>query len=347
MDSADNHGKTEHGHEGKSQQGGNVHEHSWQDAGDKKIRNSVFLALLFGFLGLVFLFVSGAEFFSENFLLIAVLLVFLFLIWKYDYILQLKEYERAVVYTFGRARGVVGPGWAFILPPIQSYAKVDLRTTVFDVPPQNVVTKDGVEVKIDALIYLRVKKDKESVLKSVLEVKDYKTASRSYVVALLRDVLGNINLADVVSSIDQIDMTLKAGLEKISDSWGVGVDTVKIQEVKIPETVLQAMHEEKAAAQQKLASFQRAEAHEREISAVRHATENLSDKSLAYYYVKAIEELGKGSSTKFVLPLELTKLVEAFTNKQVPQAQIENFLRSTSAQGVSEKPKKSRGKEKK
>lgn len=294
---------------------------------EHKVRNSVFLALLLGFFGIVFVFFFGATFLFENAVWIAILIVFLFLVWKYDYVLQLTEYERAVVFTLGRVSGVVGPGWVAVFPPIQSYTKVDTRTKVIDIKPQSVVTSDGVEVMIDALLYIKVGKDKDSVLKSVLEVEDYETAAKSYVHALLRDVIGSITLTDLISSIEQMSVRLKSNLEKIAARWGVTVESVKIQEVKIPPTVLQAMHDEKAATQQKLAAFQKAEAHEREILAVKQAAENLSDKALAYYYVKALEEIGKSGSTKLVLPLEVTRLLESFTQKKISSDELESAFK--------------------
>ena len=294
---------------------------------DKRIRDSVFLAVLVGLAVLAGIFFLGAGFIFDNLILIVALLLFAYLGFKYDYLLKLKEYERAVVFTFGRASGVSGPGWVFVFPPFQSYDKVDLRQKVLDVPPQTVVTKDSVALQVDALIYLNIKRDKESILKAVLEVQDVETAAKKYVVASIRDVVGNISLDDLISNIENMNKLLKTELEKIATAWGVNVEAVKLQSVDIPKIVLDAMLEEKAAAQRKLARFQEADAHEKEIEAVRDAAENLSDKALAYYYIKALEKIGESSSTKFVLPMELTRLAESISSQKLSDEQLERLFK--------------------
>ncbi|MBI4044769.1 MAG: SPFH domain-containing protein [Candidatus Diapherotrites archaeon] len=294
---------------------------------EKRIRDSVFLAVLLGLAVLAGVFFVGAGFIFDNLMLIVAVLLFAYLGFKYDYLIKLKEYERAVIFTFGRTSGVSGPGWVFVFPPFQSFEKVDLRQKVLDVPPQTVVPKDSVSLQVDALIYLNIKRDKESILKSVLDVQDVEDAAKKYVVASLRDVVGNISLTDLISNIEDMNRLLKTQLEKIATAWGVNVEAVKLQSVDIPKVVLDAMLEEKPATQKKLARFEEAEAHQREIEAVRNAAENLSDKALTYYYIRALEKIGQSSSTKFVFPMELTRLAESITNKKMSGAEIESLFK--------------------
>ena len=262
----------------------------------------------------------NADFLLSNFYWLILLGVFLYVIWKYDFILQLVDYERAVIYRFGKINRVGGPGWTFVWPIIESYVIVDLRTKTIDVERQDVVTKDGIELNVDAIIYLKVKKDRQSVVNSVIEVEDYANASRLFVISSIRDVMGAMVLSEVISHIDIINAQIKENLEKISQEWGVAVDSVEIKDVQIPKIVLDAMHEEKAAVQQKLARMERALAHKAEIEAVKEAAKDLDENALSYYYIKAIENMSKGKGSKIFFPAEFSKLAQVFSSSQLMKA---------------------------
>ena len=274
----------------------------------------IFLAIIV--LGLMMLAtaVSYVDFILSNILWVAILLLFLYIIYQYDFLLQLLDYERAVIFRFGKIHRVGGPGWAFLWPIIETSKFVDLRTKTIDVDKQEVVTKDSIELMVDAIIYLKVKKDSQSVVNSVIEVEDYVRASQLYVVSALRDVIGSMELSEVISNIEVLNMRIKEALEKISVGWGIAVDGVEIKDVQIPDTVLNAMHEEKAAVQQKLARMERALAHKAEIQAVGEAAAGLDDKALAYYYIKAIDNMSKGKGSQVFFPAEFSKLAGAFSN---------------------------------
>ena len=274
----------------------------------------VFFVLVAAVIGLVILTLTMQEFIIANIVWVIILLVFVWIIYKYDFILQLVDYERAVVYRFGRVHRVGGPGWAWVWPIIEKYALVDLRVKTIDVPKQHVVTKDGVEVVVDAIVYLKVKKDSQSVVNSVIEVEDYVHASQLFIVSSLRDVIGSMLLSEVISNIEIINANIKENLEEISKNWGIIVEAIEIRDVEIPETVINAMHEEKAAVQQKLARMERALAHKAEIEAVKEAASGLDDKALAYYYIKAIENMSNSKGSKVFFPSEFSKLAESFTN---------------------------------
>lgn len=314
---------TEHSHEETH----SVHTAHEVHVEDKSIRDSIFLAVLVGLAILAGLFFLGAGFIFDNLWWIILILLLAYLGFKYDYLVKLKEYERAVIFTLGRTSGVSGPGWIFLFPPFQSYEKVDLRQKVLDVPPQTVVTKDSVALQVDALIYMNIKRDKESILKAVLDVQDVETAATKYVVASLRDVVGNITLTDLISNIEDMNRLLKTKLETIATAWGVNIEAVKLQSVEIPKVVLDAMLEEKAAAQKKLARFQEADAHEKEIEAVRDAAQTLNDKALAYYYIKALEKIGQSSSTKFIFPMELTRLADSLSKQKFSEEELEQLFK--------------------
>ncbi|MAG21869.1 MAG: hypothetical protein CL943_01005 [Candidatus Diapherotrites archaeon] len=271
----------------------------------------VFIFLILFGITLAFVFFANADVFMQNILWIGLIALFLLVLWKSDFLLLLKEYERAVIMRFGKVKRVGGPGWCLMLPGIEAATIIDCRTQTIDVPKQDVVTKDSIELKIDAVIYLKVKSDPQSVINSVIEIEDYKEAVKLYIVSAIRDVIGSMDLPAVIASTDILETKLKMEAAKISAGWGVEVVSVDIKDVDIPKIVLDAMHDEKAAIQRKLARMESAQAHMAEIDAVRKAAESLSDKALAYYYIRALEKLGAGKSTKIIFPMELSKLAEA------------------------------------
>jgi len=281
-----------------------------------------FIALIFI---LLLAFLSNINLFMQNMFWLAILAVFLLSVWKFDFILLLKDYERAVIMRFGKVNRVGGPGWTVVLPGIETPTVIDLRTQTIDVPKQDVITKGNIELKVDAVIYLKVKKDSQSVINSVVEIEDYKQAIRLYVISTIRDIVGNMELAEVTANMPVLQQKIKESAAKISAGWGIEVVSVDLKDVDIPPTVLDAMHAEKAAIQKKFARMESAKAHMAEINAVKQAAEGLSDKALAYYYIQALEKLGEGKSTKFFFPMELTKLAEAvggsFAGKASPDVE--------------------------
>lgn len=274
----------------------------------------VFLGIILIVLAFLVALVAYKDFLVQNVLWVVLGVVVLYIIWRYDFILQMLDYERAVIFRFGKVNRVGGPGWAIIWPVIETYAKVDLRTQAIDVPKQEVVTKDSIELMIDAVIYMKVRKDNQSVVNAVIEVKDYVEAARLFVVSALRDVVGSTYLSDVLSNIEDLNTEVKIRLEEISKDWGIAIDSVEIKDVQIPDTVLQAMHEEKAAVQEKLARMERALAHKAEIQAVKEAAADLDEKALAYYYIRAIESMSKGKGSKIFFPAEFSRLAESFSS---------------------------------
>jgi regulator of protease activity HflC (stomatin/prohibitin superfamily) len=281
------------------------------------IKYVIFLVLIFITLFLITMAIQYSEVLLTNILWLFLLAAFGYIVWKYDMILQLLDYQRAVIYRFGKVNRVGGPGWTFVWPVIEETDLVDLRVKTIDVPKQDVVTKDGIEVSIDAIIYIKVKKDNQSVVNSIIEVEDYIVASQLLVTATLRDVIGSMVLSELISNIEIVNAKLKEALEHTSKNWGIAVESVEIRDVQIPETILNAMHEEKAAVQQKLARMERALAHKAEIEAVKDAASGLDDKALAYYYIKAIENMSKTKGSKVFFPAEFSKLAQSISSSPI------------------------------
>lgn len=280
-----------------------------------KIKQGIFVGVLLLVMLVIYLLVTNAFALANLVVVAGVVILVGFLVKQYDFLITLKEYERAVIYRLGRVNRVGGPGWTYLIPVLESFKIVDLRTQTLDVHPQTVITKDNVVVKIDAVIYLYVRKDAPSVINSVVEVDDYRKGATQFVQSKIRDVVGGLTLSELISDVGKLNSALRKDLEQISSAWGVAVESVEIQSVDIPKEIEEAFSHRAAAEQSKLAQIQKALGMQAEIDSIRQAAEKLDDRSLSYFYIKALEVLGQGASTKFIFPLELTKFIENLAEK--------------------------------
>ncbi|MDN5367045.1 MAG: hypothetical protein PWQ11_456 [Candidatus Diapherotrites archaeon] len=250
---------------------------------------------------------------TQNYVYLIIGLIILLLLiasTKFDVLLQLQEYERAVVFRFGHFVGVRGPGWTIIIPFIENYVKVDLRTETLDVAPQKVITKDNIKVQIDAVVYLKV----SDPAKAVLNVQDYKSAAILYVESTIREIAGRMTAEEIISNVDKINSQLRTDLQRMAEGWGVKVVSVELKRVSLPEELMEAMHQRREAEQRKYAAVQEAEAEKVKIEAVKQAAGELNEKALAYYYLKALEQIASGKATKIVLPLEVSTLAQSISS---------------------------------
>jgi len=250
------------------------------------------------------------------------LILFIYLLFKLKIILTLKDYERAVVFRYGKVHRVGGPGWFFLIPGLEKPVIVTLRVETIDIPPQRVLTKDNIELIIDGVLFISVKSDKQSVINSIVKVEDYKKAATMYIIAVLRDVVGQFNLSEVIKNIELINDKLKKSLIGISEGWGVKINSIEISDVKIPDVILSSMHAQKAAVQKKLAVYEFAESEKAKILAVKDATDQLSDKTVVYYYIKALEKMAEGQASKIIFPMEVTNLLDSVSSNLLRSKKI-------------------------
>ena len=143
----------------------------------------------------------------------------------------LKEYQRGVVFRLGKVIGIKGPGLIFVFPIIDSMKKVDLRVITMDIPPQDVITRDNVSVKVNAVTYYRVIDPK----KAILEVTNYMYATNQLAQTTLRSVLGEATLDELLANRDEINGKLQDILDRMTDPWGIKVSTVEVKHVDLPE----------------------------------------------------------------------------------------------------------------
>lgn len=148
-----------------------------------------------------------------------------------------KEYERAVIFRLGRLLGAKGPGLFFIIPGVDKFFKVDLRVVAVDVPKQRIITKDNVSVDVDAVVYYRV----FDPVRAVTVVENYSYACQLLSQTTLRDVLGQVELDDLLTKREELNKRLQGIIDMLTDPWGIKVTAVTIKDVTLPETMLRAM----------------------------------------------------------------------------------------------------------
>ena len=162
-----------------------------------------------------------------------------------------NQYERGVVLTLGKYSGLKLPGLRLIVPIIQTIRKVDVRSTPVDVPKQEVITKDNVTIGVDAVVYFRV----VAAEKAVLETVNYMYATSQFAQAALRDVIGNVEMDDLLSKREEISQQIKHIVDSETDKWGIDVENVKIQNIELPQDMKRAMAKQAEAERERRANI--------------------------------------------------------------------------------------------
>ncbi|KUO41415.1 MAG: hypothetical protein AVW06_04490 [Hadesarchaea archaeon DG-33-1] len=164
-------------------------------------------------------------------------IVFVIVVFLISMIKIVREYERAVKFRLGRYVGVKGPGLFLVVPGLEKFIKVDLRTITLDVPKQRIITKDNITVDVDAVVYLRVVSPEDSILK----VERYVLATSLLAQTTLRDILGQSELDELLAKRDEINARLQKIIDEATDVWGIKVSAVTIRDVSLPESMLRAI----------------------------------------------------------------------------------------------------------
>merc|ERR1719323_618252 len=190
-----------------------------------------------------------------------------------------QEYERAIIFRLGRIKsgGVVGPGLFFIIPCMDSIVVTDLRTVSFDVPPQEILTKDSVTVSIDAVVYYRI----SSPMAAVCNVSDFSKSTKLLASTTLRTVLGTKNLAEILSDREAIATHLLELLDTATDPWGVKVERVEVKDVRLPQQLQRAMAAEAEATREARAKVIAAEGEQKASRALKEASDIISESPAA------------------------------------------------------------------
>ncbi len=222
----------------------------------------------------------------------------------------LREYERGVVFRLGRYSATKGPGLVIIIPIIDKLVKVSLRTVVMDVPPQDVITKDNVSIKVNAVVYFRV----VSPEKAVIEVEDYLYATSQLAQTTLRSVLGEVELDEILSHREKINSRLQTILDEHTDPWGIKVTTVEIKHVDLPADMQRAMAKQAEAERERRAKIIAAEGEYQAAQKLREAADIISQSPVAIQlrYLQTLVEISaeNTSTVIFPIPIEIFKAIQ-------------------------------------
>lgn len=217
-----------------------------------------------------------------------------------------NEYERGVVFRLGRVSpgNLKGPGLRLLVPFIDRMIKVDLRTVTFDVPPQEVITKDNVTIKVNAVIYFNVMNPIDAVVK----IANHFTATSLYAQTTLRNVLGQHELDEILAERDKIGASLQRIIDEATDAWGVKVSAVEIKDIELPEVMRRAMARQAEAERERRAKIIAAQGEQQSAEKLAEAAQVLSSNPAAMQlrYLQTLIEIGTENSTVvFPLPIEL------------------------------------------
>jgi regulator of protease activity HflC (stomatin/prohibitin superfamily) len=244
---------------------------------------------------------SGFSFDFVWYVVIAAIVILFF----YSAIRVLREYERAVMFTLGRFTGVKGPGLIIMIPVIQQMVRVDLRTIVHDVPSQDVISRDNVSVKVNAVVYFRV----VDADKAVIKVENFFAATSQLAQTTLRSVLGKHELDEMLSERDKLNHDIQQILDEQTDVWGIKVANVEIKHVDIDESMIRAIARQAEAERYRRARIIGAEAEQQAAEKLVQAGEMLAkhSESMQLRYLSTLQDIAgeKNSTIVFPVPVDL------------------------------------------
>jgi regulator of protease activity HflC (stomatin/prohibitin superfamily) len=228
----------------------------------------------------------------------------------------LNEYERAVIFRLGRVLGKPkGPGLIFVLWPIDRAVKISLRIITLDVPPQDIITKDNVSVKVNAVVYFRVM----DPIKAIIEVENYQFATSQMSQTTLRSIIGEMDLDDLLSQREKINSELQSILDKQTDPWGIKVSNVEVKHVDITEELKRAMARQAEAERERRAKVIASEGEYQAAEKLLMAAEKIEDHPVALQlrYLQTLVEVGSenNTTTLFPIPIDILKALTGKTGK--------------------------------
>jgi len=272
---------------------------------------------------------------------VLVVLAFVFLI--ANMIRVVREYERLVVFRFGRCVGQKGPGIIFLIPVVDVASRVDLREQYLEVPRQTCITKDNASISIDFLVYWKV----TDPVQSVVQVQDFGGATRGIAMTTLRAVVGDIPLDDVLAKREEINSVLRGKLDEVTERWGGKVTSVEIREIDPPKDVQDAMTKQMSAERSRRAmvtaaegdrtakitvadgerqsailkaegdkqsAILRAEGYALALQKIFEIAKTLDANTMSLQYLETLKNLGAGPATKFIFPMEFASFLRPFVS---------------------------------
>jgi regulator of protease activity HflC (stomatin/prohibitin superfamily) len=225
----------------------------------------------------------------------------------------LREYERGVIFRLGRLTGARGPGIILLIPFLEKMVKVSLRTVTFDVPPQDIITRDNVSVKVNAVVYFRVFDPN----RAIVEVEDYMYATSQLAQTTLRSVLGQVELDQLLASREEINQQLQEILDRQTDPWGIKVGLVEIKHVDLPQEMQRAMARQAEAERERRAKIITAEGEFQASAKLAEAAAIIGREPAAIQlrFLGTLTEIASDHNSTIVFPVPID-LIKAFLEKK-------------------------------
>jgi regulator of protease activity HflC (stomatin/prohibitin superfamily) len=239
--------------------------------------------------------------------LLILFFVFLFVVWILRCLNIMREYERAVVFRLGRVlQRAKGPGIVLILWPIDKIVKVSLRVVTWEIPPQDVITRDNVSLKVNAVVYFRV----IDPIKAIVEVESFRLAVEQAAQTGLRSVLGEVELDDLLSQRDALNQKLQLILDEHTEPWGIKVSGVQVKQVDLPQEMQRAIAAQAEAERERRAKIIAAEGEFQAAAKLAEAAAvlNREPAAITLRYLQTLIEIGVEKNTTIVFPLPLDLL---------------------------------------
>lgn len=237
----------------------------------------------------------------------AIVPVVIVIILVFSAIKVLNEYERGVIFTLGRYTGTKGPGIILVVPFVQRIVKVDLRTVVLDVPTQDVITRDNVSVKVNAVVYFRI----VDPSRAILQIEKPVEATSQFAQTTLRSVLGQHELDELLSQRDKLSLDIQRILDQATDAWGIKVGNVEIKHVDLDETMIRAMAKQAEAERTRRAKIIHAEGEKQAATMLVEAARILGSdpRAMQLRYLQTLADISteKTSTIVFPLPIDLIR----------------------------------------
>lgn len=224
----------------------------------------------------------------------------------------LREYERGVIFRLGRLISVKGPGLIILIPIIDRMVKVSLRTVVMDVPPQDVITKDNVSIKVNAVVYFRVMLPD----KAIVEVENYLFATSQLSQTTLRSILGQSELDELLSQRDKINQELQKIIDHQTEPWGIKVSNVEVKHIDLPQEMQRAMAKQAEAERERRAKVIHAEGEFQASQRLSEAAKVMSENAMALQlrYLQTLTDVAADKNSTIIFPLPID-LITSFLQK--------------------------------
>jgi len=229
---------------------------------------------------------------------------------------QVNQYENGVKFTLGKFSGIMQPGWNLVFPIFQSYKKVDMRVKAVDVPDQEAITRDNISVRVNAVIYYKIR----SAEQAILQVEDFYYAVSQLAQTTMRNAVGQVELDELLSKRDKVSEDIRDIIDKASDPWGISVDNLELKDITLPEEMKRVIGKQAEAEREKRAVIIKAEGEVAAANNMAKAAEVLASSNGALHLrtLQSINDISSDQSNTivFAIPLEILRAFEKIGKKQ-------------------------------